>query len=246
MSDLSEILKPGDIINTSGVHWSKDIIDVSEGIIATGAITRTQKSIFCKRLSPQHVRCRDSHSMIYFAPDGIFSVQMPEAKYVNLSDHEGNDTRTVSVYRMNSKYFGLEIGPADAAIMKKAADEIIEKHCPYDIGQLLDILCNTVAGYPYAENSKLFDQGQDRIVCSVGCASIIAAWRHEVKEKTGKNIPRPWARLNPPAWDKKMLENYQGFWDVQVTFPALFAVTDTHFSSEFILVGQFKGGKKIA
>jgi hypothetical protein len=36
-----------------------------------------------------------------------------------------------------------------------------------------------------------------------------------------------------------------GHWDINMTMPANFAVTDTHFQKEFTLVGVFLKGKRI-
>lgn len=247
MSDLSNTVIPGDFINSEGIKWSWDLIDVAAGIIATNGISAAQRDVFCDTIPAKKLRYKDSHTMIYFGSNQLFTVQLPQPTYEDLEKRHGKgDTRIVSVYRMNPAYFGKTLDANDVAIMKSAADEIIAKHKGYDIGQLMDILVSTIAGYPFEQKSKTFDQGNDRLVCSVGCATVIAAWRHKLLQTTGVDIPQPWKVPNPNAFKSDFIKKYPGHWDIQTTFPANYAVTDTHFQNEFILVGRFKGGKRIA
>lgn len=249
MSDLRDTLRPGDIINTAGMgksHGKWSLKGWIEGLgikAAVGIIVDTQADMFGAKIPPEKVPGHlDSHSMMFFGPDKVFSVEPPVPLYVPLSNYEGDDPRTVSVYRMNPAYFGRE---PDVALLRQAADAIINRHKGYDIGQLVDILITSIAGYPWAHKVNWFDQGSQRLVCSVGVASLIAFWRHEMKRLQGIDIPQPWKKLNPAAWPEGALKQYPGHWEIESTFPANYSTTFTHFSHEFTLVGKFRGGKRI-
>ena len=247
MSDLSNTVKPGDNLNTAGFHMNwRQFFGSLLAYPAVKIIVNTQKDVFCQTISDKKIWIKDSHSVMYFNDKYVFSVEMPKPKFIPLSTYEGRDKRIVSVYRLNPEYFKKEIKGSDTTIMFNKAIDIVNLNKGYDIGQLVDILITTIAGYPNERKVNWFDQGSQRMVCSVSIATIIAAWRHEVLKVTGIDIPQPWKVLNPLAWKDEFIKKWNGHWDIGTTFPANFAVTNTHFNNEFILVGKFKGGKRIA
>jgi len=214
---LKKILRPGDVINISGhpkfyEFWLH---------IAYHYIRKTQKEVFGEKS-----RWTDTHTMMWF--DGsAFSVEPPRAKMVPIEDFAFKE---ISIYR----YTKCKFTAADIEIMWEGAKRILDTE--YDFGQLLNILINTIAGYPFYEKYKFFDFGAKYKVCSVGVAAIYTYWRHKMEQK-GKKIPRLFSKLNPNAWNKEFIKKFKQHgnrWDVENTFPANFANTQTHFDKEFV------------
>ncbi|HTX72745.1 MAG TPA: hypothetical protein VMC79_07950 [Rectinemataceae bacterium] len=163
----------------------------------------------------------------------------------------------MSIYRLNKEYFGRDLVPADIEVFAEAARKIIGWNLNYDIGQNATILVNSLAGYPYATKTTIFDadgenadknadirRSKQHLICATSVAAIIAYWRHEMHRTKGEKLPQPWKKLNPEAWKPEFIARYPGHWDCGSTFPAMFACSNTNFAGEFIHIGHYLKGKR--
>lgn len=245
--DILNDSRPGDIWNTSGgaFDWKHPFFSIGRSILVK-VIKRTQASDFCLKMKPKDVPgIIDSHSTMYFTPSEVFSVQVPKPTFINSNEYTRDPKALVCVYRMNPAYFTRELRETDLIMLREGCNEIIRWGNKYDMGQNVDILINTIAGYPWKDRTNLFDAGPKRLVCSVGVATVIAYWRHRLFLLAKENIPQPWKVLNPQAWPEKLVKAYPGHWDISTTYPANFSVTETHFNHEFILIGKYRGGNRV-
>jgi hypothetical protein len=239
MSKLSELLQPCDIINFEENNWNGIGLFMRIAIaIGSAIIIADQKKVFGSTS-----RYKDHHTMMYFGKDDIFSVQPPKPTWLKLDEFEQGDNRILSVYRWN----GRKLIDKDIGIMKKAADRIIGWEKSYDIGQLVDFLISSIAGYPFDDKIKWFDFGRKHLVCSVGVASVMNHWRHTLWETTGEDIKQPFRQLNPDKWSPEFIEKFKhdgGYWRIDRTFPANYANPEM-FANEFTRIGRFKAGELI-
>jgi len=164
-----------------------------------------------------------------------FSIEPPRATFIPLEDYALDD---IAIYRYTKK----ELTDKDIGIMIKATLPMLGTK--YDYGQLMNIAVNTILGYPYDEKVKWFDLGGKRKVCSVGMAVIFQKWR-KVLESEGFNVQRLFRNLNKKAWTEKFIKDFKKLnrWDVENTFPAMFALTKTHFDGEFELIIKMNKGR---
>jgi len=194
------------------------------------------------------VSWQDHHTEMYFDQTHVFSMQPPRANWFTQTDLDNTtEDKIISVYRMNPAFWGFELGTDDVNKMIMLAQEIIDTKQPYSIGQLLNILADSIAGIPNYDSVQVFTWSDKRLVCSVAVHAIILGWRNW-KLGTGANVPLPYSKLNPRAWDQKFIDKYKGEWPLHTIFPAHPAVSQTHFAGEFNLVGRYQspGGKRIA
>jgi hypothetical protein len=257
MSRFTDDIKPGDIINVEGpvpVECKDLVMDIKINI-GIKIIVAAQKHVFCTVLDPAKVMWRDNHTMLFLGENTVFSCELPRATYRVLTDFDRDPTRIMSIYRFNAAFFKKALTSDDLKILTAGAKTILGWNVKYDVGQLADILVNTIAGYPYESRVHIFDadganvdknvdmeKSKQHIVCSVALAAIIAYWRHTLYETTGEDIPQPWTNLNPAAWTADFVKGYPGRWDCGSTFPAMFACSDTHFAGEFTHIGHYRFG----
>jgi len=252
MSDLKSLIRPGDVINLEGRHWDWKNLFVSVGeAVIVPLIVRTQEKVF--GVGSDH---RDYHTMTYLGDNRVFSTQFPKPEIVSLDEFDAADKkRTVSVFRMNPAYFGRGLKDSDLTIMSNAAMTMADVKLDYDLLQNAMIGINALSGYPWSYHLRWLDADgkgvsedpakvRQHFVCSVAAAAVIAYWRHELLRTAGEDLPQPWKKLNPAAWTERQIREYPGHWDINATFPANFAVTQTHFSHEFLEIGHFKAGTK--
>lgn len=246
---LKSICKPGDVLNTKPINYNvfrgfkiskffKGIVDIvtRAGVyIGLVGIKNAQKEVFGKSSNYE-----DTHTMLYIDWQHVFSVQLPYPKFDSLKDF---DDETISVYRYTEK----EFTDKDITFMYDTASKIIKGKHKYDMGQLVDFLVSTINGYPFDAENKLFDQGRYNLVCSVGVATIFNAWRKKYNKTHKKKLFQLFSILREATWSKEFIEkfNKQGYWDIDRTFPANFANTETHFRGEFKLIAKVQNGKII-
>jgi len=229
---LIKKLKKGDVINTVANVKEKNIFDFIKYTIAVKTIVAVQRWIFGRKSN-----YKDSHTVIYFNKNKIFSVQLPKAKFITLDDLLKH-TKQITIYRYNASKFEQK----DVSYIEKECEKFVNQDKKYDIGQLIDILMNTVSGYPYKHTIKWFDQGRKNKVCSVGTAAMFTNWRHWA-EKKGRKIPRLFSKLNPNAWSKRFIKKFEkngNKWNVEETFPANFANAEKMFNKEFKKIFKIK------
>jgi hypothetical protein len=214
--------------------------------------------VFCTVLDPSEVRWRDNHTMLYLRENIVFSCQPPKPVFLPVYEFDAEPKRIMSVYRLNKAYFGRDLDSSDIDVFFEGAKKIIGWNLGYDIGQNVDILVNTLAGYPYETRTSIFDadrenldrnadirRSKQHLVCATSVAAILAYWRHEMKRTKGEDIPQPWKKLNPAAWTGEFIRGYPKHWDCGSTFPAMFACSDSDFVGEFIHVGHYLKGKRL-
>jgi hypothetical protein len=274
MSDLLNILRSGDVITLQGCTRAKNFGAFMSNFFwwisypaAVAAIEDVSKMVFGQVMDPNKIRDRDNHATMFFDPTHVFSCEPPHPTYIPLTEYDVDDKyRIVSVYRMNPAFWGFTPGPKELALLKEGADMIINwrdaKGNPltYDTLQNLDIGVNAIMGHPYTDEVHIFDadgndfdagdiniaKGKQHMVCSVAVAGIIRHMRYVLNNGNPGPILDPWSKLNPQAWKKSFYDNYPKHWDTESVFPSSFAVTDTHFQNEFLFMGSFKNGAKIA
>jgi hypothetical protein len=230
--------KAGDIFNVRGADYSKyPLLKRIAYWIVIQIIVIYQLVVYGKKSN--HL---DHHTMIYFDEDHVFSVQPPKPLYLKLSECL-KDKEIISVYRYTKK----ELNDWDIRQMRDACDKIIGANQPYDIGQLMDILIDGIAGYPYKKKFSLFDSGKWSMVCSVGGASVYNFLRHQLWFIQHYDMKQLFSKLNPEAWSPAFVKkfNKKHYWDIDRTSPANFANTNTHFDNEFELIGEYLLGNKI-
>lgn len=224
---LIKKLKKGDVINTVARINKKNIFEFIKYKIAITFIVLTQKIVFGRKSN-----YFDSHTVIYFNKNKIFSVHPPKAEFITLDELIEN-SKQITVYRYNASEFEQK----DINYIEKECNKFVKEEKEYDIGQLVDILMNTIAGFPYKYKVKWFDQGRGNKVCSVGVAAMFTKWRHWAKKQNkNRKIPRLFSKLNKKAWSKRFIKKFEkngGKWNVEETFPANFANTEQMFNKEF-------------
>ena len=233
-----KLARPGDVINIWISPKKDNCFDTLKNKVADFGIQQVQKGVFGRKSD-----YKDHHSMMYFCPEKTFSVEPPYPKW---RDIESFGALGVSIVRWN---LIRELNDNDVALLWEGAEKIIKEHKKYDIGQLVDFMISSIAGYPFDDSIKWFDEGKKRMVCSVAVASVIAYWRHKLLATTGEKIRQPFRTLNPTAWKKKFRRRFyqEGHWDINRTFPAMFVNCLTHFINDFRLIAEFdKHGNRIA
>ena len=219
---LKEILKPGDVVNTIGhPKWFQVWFRVP-----CWAIQRHQRKLF-----GENSRWRDTHSMLYFSPDEIFSVEYPKAVMKPLHKLCQSD---LTVYR----YTEPDLVNIDT--LREGAMEMVGTK--YDVGQLLDIAIFDLLGFENLRLLSIFDFGRKRKVCSVGVrAAFEYMWKErcwlEDIEKYQKLL---FTHLDMNRWTPEEINEFRGV-DVEATAPAHFANSE-YFGDEFALVARFKDG----
>ncbi len=249
----------GDVINTIGhPKWYQFILK-----IGYWGIRKAHKELFGKDFIPYGsipIKIKpymQTHSMIKFSNSSVrkyiinelkvrkilekdrwakvFSVETPIA---TLKDSKSFIFEDICVYRYTKK----RLDENDIKILLKATVPLLGTK--YDYGQLLNIATNQMLGYSFDEKTKVFDMGGKRKVCSVGVAAVFQIWRKEL-EKQGIKIPRLFSKLNRNNWDPKFLKKFDevGRWNVENTYPAMYALTKKYYNSEFELVLRMRNGK---
>lgn len=212
---MEKILIPSDIINLDGYDpWYKPW-----AFIPHGAIRLHQKKLFGKTSN-----YRDTHTVLYFEPEKIFSVTTPRTRWETI---EHNAKGRFTIYR----YQPYQFDDTDIAVMLEAANKMIGTK--YDYGQLLDIALNHILGYEHIRKAKIFDLGKRRLVCSVGARALYEQVRYRARWSLGYDkIDRLFNELNPDYWPKHEVEKFQRS-DVELTSPA-------HFANSHYFKGEFK------
>lgn len=244
VDNIMKVIKPGDVINTEAQLQSW--WDVAESV-AWNFIWADQKYVFGEKS-----RYKDEHSTLFLNRDLICSVEPPRAKYIDLRDC---CLDKLWIYR----YTKYEFQPEDIEFLRTAYFPIWGT--PYDFGQLLDILINTLFGDEDYMKFKLFDFSKRDKVCSVGVRILYEAFiKHKNKSlPEGKKLHHLFRELNPehageahvkerffhdkprPGEDKH--EKRSGV-DVEMTTPAHYANTQ-FFDNEFELVAVFEQGERV-
>ena len=256
MSDFSSVLQVGDIINVEGYSafdWSQFFWNVGERL-AINASVAMQKMVFDSKLNSPLVFYKDNHSTMYVGNGKIFSEQPPKATYVNVSDYE-KDPRIMTVLRMNPVYFKRALTVVDQDWLKGGADILVNRQVDYSIPRDVMDGINDLTTSAWSASMDWFDNGQGytddvqketKLVCSAAVASIIEYWRMRTEATTGEVIRVPWDTLNPKAWTQEQIGKYPHFWDCLAVHPACFNTTDTNFSNEFVRIGRYRQGVRIA
>lgn len=235
---IKDVLKEGDVINFEGIDYSKKkFFDKIASWFVNMVIQADQRYVFGKWSN-----WKDHHSALYLGEDMIFSVEPPKPKFLKLKDIL-SDKVILTVYRYTEK----NLGDWDIKQMIESANMIIGYNEKYDVGQLMDILVDTIAGYPHAKKWRLFDFGRSNMVCSVGVASVYNYRRHRLWQVLQTNVNQLFNVLNPSAWSKGFIKRFEkkGYWDIDRTTPANFANSKSHFRGEFERVGVFLNGNPI-
>ena len=231
LKDVTRFLQPGDVINESGqapwwqLWWR----------IPFGAIRRNQKRIF-GRQSIWH----DTHCMLYLDPDHTLSVQPMRAKWLTPADY---CLHRISIWRFTK--YPMPFTTNEIKVMRDYADEHLIDTI-YDVGQLLDILINTILGYPNVIHYRIFDFGKKLKVCSVGVRTLFEQLRKVLDQNRRPSFDRLFRKLNPMApwpggvFPQSRIPNQYGV-DVEATAPGHFA-NSHYFDNEFELIAVFDQG----
>jgi hypothetical protein len=256
MSDFSSALKPGDIVNLEGYcpfDWKKWAWSWAERR-AIDLIVDDQGFVFNSKLKDKSMLTRDNHSTMYVGGGKIFSQEPPHATIIPVSDYE-NDPRIITIYRMNPIYFGRELTKNDVDLLIEACDIMASRKVPYDIARDVQDGIEDMTQRPWDSDLNIFDtqcNGSDdptlisSAVCSQAVAIAIAHWRHQTQATTGELIKAPWHDLNSNAWIQKQLDEYPHYWDTAIVHPSNYSVSHECFYDEFIRIGRFKKGVRIA
>ena len=147
---ILQSIKPGDVIAQIGAHkwWQLT------GVLSHFAIHYYQRHLFGKN-SNWHF----THAMLYLDEENTFSVELPRATMKPLREYCLSE---FSIYRLRL----TELTPFFIEIFRKTAMSMVGED--YDTGQALDMVINTILGYPHQRRLKLFDFGRRKKVCSVG------------------------------------------------------------------------------
>jgi len=233
LADVTSFLRPGDVINISGhdpwwqLWWQ----------VPNAAIRGNQRRIFGAQ-SIWH----DTHCILYLDPQHTLSVQPWRARWLTAPDY---CRKRISIWRF-TKHAVFPKEEIDL-MMAYAQEHLIGQ--VYDIGQLLDILVNTILGYPNVIHYRIFDWGRSRKVCSVGVRVLFERLR-QVLEDNGRPSFKPlFRKLNPTApwpggvFPQSRIPDQYGV-DVESTAPAHFA-NSHYFDGEFELVAVFDQGWRV-
>jgi len=234
LADVSSFLQPGDVVNESGrVTWKTFYYWVPYQ-----GIRGNQKRIFGKQ-SIWH----DTHCMLYLDPEHTLSVEPPRARWLHPEDYcRGR----ISIWRFNK--FPVPFAPGQVEVMKRHADEYLIGKI-YDVGQLLDILINTILGYPNGLHYRFFDFSKKLKVCSVGVRVLYEKLRQHLEATGQPAFGRLFQKINPLApwpggvFPQSRIPGQYGV-DVEATAPAHFA-NSHYFDSEFSLVAVFDSGWRV-
>jgi hypothetical protein len=223
---IMRVCLPGDVININSRDSWWNIVNR----FGHWGIRTHQKALF----GPD--ACwKDTHDMLYFDVDKIFSVELPRAKWAHLNQYALD---RLTVWRFTK----FELGPEELKLMEDGARPIIGK--TYDIGQLADIALNHLYDHPQEIRYKVFDWGEDLKVCSVGVRLAYEYMRKNLPP--GKTMKRLFSTFRYHAWaaaDKvQKLNTFGKGVDVEATAPAHFANSD-YFDDEFAFVAAFDRGK---
>jgi hypothetical protein len=264
---LKSALRSGDVINTSGrVPWYDIPLTIGEY-----TIRKAQSKLFLNNGSKFDVNPNmDTHSTIYVnrtdldtffhtnpsARDNqyfvdvmsddvndhdetVFSVQLPYAQIVPLWNECVDD---VTVYRWTP--YDLHSDTIAVQNMIMAMMAILGKQ--YDLGQLLAILCNELSGEPNTYDFNGTDFGSPLKVCSVGVACVYSAVVNHLATK-GISVPRLFQSITTDAtkWPKGFVDTFmrKPQWDLDMTYPACFSNSQSHFRGEFVMVMKVENGK---
>jgi len=231
MANVTKYLQPGDVINPSQdapwwqLWWR----------VPYHAIRRNQERIFGRQSNWD-----DTHCMLYLDPEHTLSVQPPRGRWLTPADY---CQERIAIWRFTK--YPMPFTPGEVTVMRDYAEmHLIGKL--YDVGQLLDILINTILGYPNVIRYPIFDFGKQLKVCSVGVRVLFERLR-QVLEDTGRPAyDALFRKLNPLApwpggvFPQSRIPNQYGV-DVEATAPAHFA-NSHYFDNEFELVAMFDGG----
>ncbi len=252
MSNFSDCLKPGDVINLEGYmpfDWKSPFWALGERE-AIDAIVKFQKYVFNNKLKSRTMLYRDNHSTMYCGDNKIFSQEPPCATFIPVSDYE-KDKRIITVYRLNPAYIGRELTDADIALMVESANIMVKRNVPYDIARDVQDGINDLTGRPWDASLNIVDSkcnlSEDpNLISSSVCSQAVGIhktyWRHQTQAKTGELIRPLWQNLNPNAWTKAQMDMYPHYWDVSIIHPSSFAVTQECFSNEYLRIGRFQTG----
>lgn len=230
LADVVKFLRPGDVINLSGTsHWWEFWY-----MIANAGIRGNQKRIF----GLQSI-WDDTHCMLYLDPDHTLSVQLPRAKWCTPADY---CRERLSIWRFTKHARFTE---DEIKVMRDYADEHLIG-TTYDVGQLMDILVNTILGYPNVVHDRIFDWGKNLKVCSVGVRVLLERLRQVLDENGQPSFGKLFRKLNPLApwpggvFPQSRIPDQYGV-DVEATAPAHFA-NSHYFDNEFTLIAVFDDG----
>lgn len=226
-------LQPGDVINFESCVDSWWDIAMS---FALRLIVWDQKKVF-----GGNSRYKDHHTELFIDRDHIYSMEPPKGLYQNI-EHICLDP--IIIYRFTKHKFTK----SDIKSMKEIADRLVGE--PYDVPQLINILFNTILGFPNSDEIKLFKDGY---VCSVAIRTIFEKWRKKWNEthkddKGYKKIERLFNSLNPYLDPPGALvqRHHKGIVkdgvEIEMTSPAHFA-NSAFYSHEFELVARFDNGE---
>jgi hypothetical protein len=226
-------LQPGDIINFENCVDSWWDIAMS---FALKLIVWDQKKVF-----GGNSRYKDHHTELFIDRDHIYSMEPPKGLYQNI-EHICLDP--ITIYRFTKHKFNNR----DIAEMKKISDQLVG--VDYDIPQLLNILFNTLLGFPNSDKIKFFKKG---FVCSVAIRTIYEKWRKQWNKKHEDNkdfvkIERLFntlnLHLNPPG--ALVQRHRKGIVkdgvEIEMTSPAHFA-NSAFYGHAFEMVARFDNGE---
>lgn len=234
LAEVKSFLQAGDTVNTSGrAHWWEFWYRLSYR-----GIRSNQKRIF----GPQSI-WHDTHCMLYLDADRTLSVEPPKGRWLKVEDY---CLDRLSIWRFQKHPVPFQ--PAEIRVMADHA----EKHLigkVYDVGQLMDILINTILGYPNVLRYRCVDFGKKLKVCSVGVRVLYEALRKHLENSGQPAFPRLFQKINPLApwpggiFPQSRIPGKYGV-DIEATAPAHFA-NSHYFDSEFRLVAIFDSGWRI-
>ena len=211
---LVSLLKPGDVINKHAdkLKWS----DPLNSFIQWG-IQRYQKSLFGKVSDYKF-----THTVLYFSPEQILSTTAPQVEWETL-EHRCHTPFTV--YRFKKHEYNEE----HIKIMYDAASEMIG--LKYDIGDILDLVINSILGYKYTRKYRWFEFSKKQMVCATSVRAIQEKLRKILDDKKDYTFSRLFNKLNSNKWSAKDLKKFERT-DVEMTTPAHYSNSDW-FEGEF-------------
>ncbi|RME19935.1 MAG: hypothetical protein D6806_17385 [Deltaproteobacteria bacterium] len=234
LADVAGFLQPGDVVNSSGrVHC-----DTFYYALPYHLIRQNQRRIFGNQ-SIWH----DTHCMLYLDPEHTLSVEPFKAKWLKPEDY---CLDRISIWRFTK--YPVPFTADQVAVMRKYADEHIIGTI-YDVGQLMDIMINTILGYHHTIHFRIFDFSKRFKVCSVGVRVLYEKLRKHLEETDQPAFERLFQKINPLApwpggvFPQSKIPGKYGV-DVEATSPAHFA-NSHYFDSEFELVAMFDSGWRI-
>jgi len=231
LANVIAFLQPGDVINLSErAPWWQFWWRVPYAMIR-----RNQERIF-GRQSIWH----DTHCMLYLDPDHTLSVQVPRAKWRKPADYCRD---RISIWRFTK--YPMPFTADEIQVMRDYADVHLIGTL-YDVGQLLDILINTILGYPNVLHYRIFDFGKNLKVCSVGVRVLLERLRQVLDQNGQPSFDKLFRKLNPLApwpggvFPQSKIPDQYGV-DVEATAPGHFA-NSHYFDHEFELIAVFDQG----